>query len=429
MTAMKYDSNEERIKFCNEIVPTERYSYRQKIFVTLNTQEFEAKVKSFLSTDTPFAGSKPPLQKASELFKESFIIGEAHADISPKKFLIENIKNMKEHGCEILFMEHLFYDTQEELDKFFETGDISDILMQQLNAMNRHGTSHFYGPTRDISASLWNEHDYIAVLHAARKAGVRIVGVDISTVYETQAIDIGSEQKTNTRIPYMNYTAAKIMQREISSLPPEKKWCGLMGNAHVSTFEDTPGITDIFGVRSVYVFDQQNWKNSDTRCKKVAEFNTESVILGGRDIFKGEAIFKIDPRSSTTSLINSNPATRFRDFLDRNRSHKPLTTKQENLAIQYLASLKIDELCKHFGFNDKEIQHLSSYHFVDKITPVNLSKPKNENDTFCFQIEENHLRAKPYTLYVSKDKLIEFAALQQLEMKQQKAHEHSFSPS
>lgn len=425
MAATKYDLNEERIKFCNEIVPIERHTYRQKTYITLNNQEFETKVQAFFSSNILPSGLQPSLQKASELFKQSFIIGEAHADISPKKFLIENLKNMKAHGCEILFMEHLFYDTQEELDKFFETGEISDILMQQLNAMNQHGRKHSFGFAKDISAPLWNNHDYIAVLQAARKAGVKIVGIDISTVYQTQDIGINSEQKNNTRIPYMNYTAAKIIEREISSLSRGKTWCGLMGNTHVSTFENTPGITDIFGVRRVYIFDQQNWKNSKTPGKNVAKFNSESIILNGKDIFKGEAIFEIDPRSSTTSLVNPNPTAIFRNLLKKDRSHKTLTTEQENLAIQYLAGLKIEDLCQNFGFDEKEIPHLRSYHFAGELTPVNPSKPKNENDTFCFQIEANHLGLKPYTLYVSTDKLIEFAT----NIQKQKAQEHSFSPS
>ncbi len=180
-------SDELRKKFCKFIVPISQVTYERKgIKQTeeyLDIEKFPEKLNSFFSS-VPFVMPKKPLERTQDLFEEPFIIGESHSHISPKKFLIENMKKMKENGCEILFMEHLFYDTnQKDLDKFFKTGELSADLMYRLKDMNRSGMGHSFGSTAEITSPLWKENNYIAVLHAAREAGIRIVGIDISTVY------------------------------------------------------------------------------------------------------------------------------------------------------------------------------------------------------------------------------------------------------
>ncbi|HAT8180065.1 TPA: hypothetical protein JA361_11510 [Legionella pneumophila] len=278
-------SDELRKKFCESIVPvlwaTHEYNGIIKREDYLEIQKFEEKIKGFFSSVSPVMAKKT-LERTQDLFEESFIIGESHSHISPKRFLIENMKKMKECGYEILFIEHLFYDTdQKDLDKFFETGEISTNLMYRLKEMNRSGMGHSFGPASGVTSPLWKEHDYIAVLRAAREAGIRVVGIDISTVYNRQKIGIDDQQLDDTRVRYMNYTAAQIIEREINFLPKGKKWCGLMGNTHVKSFENTLGVAELFGARSVYIFDNQNWKSSSEPGKEKMELDSEFIFSKG----------------------------------------------------------------------------------------------------------------------------------------------------
>ena len=46
----------------------------------------------------------------AELLDGNFCLGEDHEEISPKRFLIENMSTFRERGFSVLFMEHLAAD-------------------------------------------------------------------------------------------------------------------------------------------------------------------------------------------------------------------------------------------------------------------------------------------------------------------------------
>ncbi|AWN75228.1 hypothetical protein DLD14_16095 [Legionella anisa] len=315
-----------------------------------------------------------------------------------------------ENGYEVLFIEHLFYDTnQKDLDEFFKTGKMSRDLMDQLTKMNQHGIEYSFGPASQITSSVWKNYNYVTVLHAAREAGIRVVGIDISTVYRSQKIGINNQQLDDTRIRYMNYTAAQIMEREIGFLPQGKKWCGFMGNAHVSTFENTPGVAELFDARSVYVFDQPQWMKSTQRLKSSVECNGEYIYSSGRAIFKGDAIYELDPRVDTSSY--EHPTAIYKEkFANAMQPKAKLTSNDMELAIKYLRGLHVTELGKLFGFKEPELD--DSYHMVEKIIPVNPQKTIEQSSAFSFIIENNYSHMESYTVYLSKDRILSFAAKQ-----------------
>ncbi|HAT1919920.1 TPA: membrane-targeted effector domain-containing toxin [Legionella pneumophila] len=410
-------SDELRKKFCENIVPVlsviHEVNGRTIRDCCLDTEKFEDRIKSYFSSISPVMIDKT-VERVQDLFEGSFIIGESHSHISPKRVLIENMKKMKEYGYEILFMEHLFYDTdQSDLDKFFETGEISTYLMSRLYEMNRSGMRHSFGPASGITSPLWQQNDYTSVLRAAREAGIRVVGIDISTVYYSQKIGIDDQHLDNTRVRYMNYTAAQIMERESHSLSKGKKWCCLMGNVHVRTFENTLGVSELLGVRNVYIFDLPDWKNSTKPLKGEIELESEFIHSNGQQIFIGDVIYQTDPRFKT-SLFDAqleHPSSVYKEKLANMSQEKlQLTEKDVELAIRYLANLDIIELGKIFGLNEKELD--KSYHFVEKITPVNPKKKIEQNTSFSILLESNYSTQKSYILYVSKDQLLQFSSMQ-----------------
>lgn len=338
-------SDELRKKFCKSIVPVSKVSFElrgiKQTEEYLDIEKFSEKLDGFFSNVSPVMPKKP-LESTRDLLEEPFIIGESHSHISPKKFLIENMKKMKESGYDILFMEHLFYDTdQKDLDEFFETGEITADLMARLKDMNRSGMGHSFGPASGVTSPLWKGNDYIAVLRTAREAGIRVVGIDISTVYNSQKIGIDDRQLDDTRIRYMNYTAVQIMEREISLLPKGKKWCGLMGNAHVKTFENTLGVAELCGARSVYVFDHQDWMISTEPRKGEMDLDSEFIFSNGRQIFKGDVIYQTDPRIKTSLLEKpiEHPSSAYKEKLAHIIQPKiGLTTNDIELAIIFSQS-------------------------------------------------------------------------------------------
>lgn len=100
-----------------------------------------------------------------------------------------------------------------------------------------------------------------------------------------------------------------------------------------------------------------------------------------------------------------------------------LTNHDIDLAIKYLASLDVIELGKLFGFDESAKALDNSYHFVEKITPANPRKAIEQNTAFSFLLEGTYSHQKSYTLYVSKDQLLEFSSKQKeidLEIARQK---------
>ncbi len=214
----------------------------------------------------------------------------------------------------------------------------------------------------------------------------------------------------------MNYTAAQIMERETSLLAKGKKWCGLMGNAHVKTFENTPGVAELSGARSVYVFDQHNWMSSTEPQKGEMELDSEFIFSNGRQIFKGDVIYQIDPRLKTS--LFEKPLEHSCSVYKEKLAHivQPqigLTTNDIDLAIKYLANLNVTELGNLFGFNESENLLDNTYNLVQDITPMNEKKPIEQNNTFSILLESYYSDKKSYILYLSKDQLLSFSANQQ----------------
>lgn len=55
-----------------------------------------------------------------ELLGHSFLIGEIHTHINPKKFLIENMNLLSGNGYNTIFFEHLYPELEESLKEYSE---------------------------------------------------------------------------------------------------------------------------------------------------------------------------------------------------------------------------------------------------------------------------------------------------------------------
>ncbi|HHW4984214.1 TPA: hypothetical protein ACU0X8_003810 [Legionella anisa] len=88
-------SDELRKKFCENIVPVlsviHEVNGRTIRDCCLDTEKFEDRIKSYFSSISPVMIDKT-VERVQDLFEGSFIIGESHSHISPKRVLIEKMK-------------------------------------------------------------------------------------------------------------------------------------------------------------------------------------------------------------------------------------------------------------------------------------------------------------------------------------------------
>lgn len=255
-------SKEEKYKeFCKTLAPYTsktvfNYYWRKEIemktftpsesnpYKSAYTEKYERFYDSFSASPKP-----SPLHEFQDCLSQSFIVGETHSDVSPKRFLCENMSHLKEQGYEALFMEHLYYDAQADLDEYFKTGEMPDRLKKQLEELDEgHGWLH-----RGEKKKSWGQNNFTAIVTEARKAGIRIIAIDISYIYGLQG-----RRERKERVPEMNYGAYEIMRHEIEE-NHYTKWIALMGNSHAIRCEGepTPGMNEMMGVRSVLFFDEE----------------------------------------------------------------------------------------------------------------------------------------------------------------------------
>ncbi len=165
------------------------------------------------------------IERLDDLRKGHHIIAEYdhHSSIA-KRFLIENATAYRDAGFKIIFMEHLCYDKQEELDEYLEDRNkkIPDYITE-------------------IYRSLDKTYSFAAVVQTFKKLGIRVVGIDTSYIYAMQYRDDHMEDycgeptgyiEDDYRFQSMNFIAYNIIQREAEKFGVGEKWVALMGAVH-----------------------------------------------------------------------------------------------------------------------------------------------------------------------------------------------------
>lgn len=195
-----------------------------------------------------------PLSNLHDLLSSNFILGECHHGISPKNFLIQNMQLFT--GFTI-FVEGLYYDKhQKDLDDFCLNPEskLSPTLFLHLHNLN---TANFPEYDGYCLSKRWLDNNYIKLIIAAKKAGIRIVGADISKSHEKTLKDMSMYPSTWTknRLRFFNFLTTQIIHEEMKGNDSDGKWILLTGLFHAKTFSSTPGISDILGTPTLYIED------------------------------------------------------------------------------------------------------------------------------------------------------------------------------
>jgi hypothetical protein len=175
-------------------------------------------------------------------YTEGVVIGESHSSIASKKLIIDNLPLLKRQNVRTLYMEHLLTDLhQADLDRFFETGQMSKNLLHDLKKMDR---GHHTDPDK--------VYTFEQLLIRAQQHGLEIRAIDCTASYYLKGL---LNKADTSRQQMMNYFASRTMRKHQEVMGPHK-WIALVGNSHSSTFASTvPGIAELEGGISLRVVD------------------------------------------------------------------------------------------------------------------------------------------------------------------------------
>ena len=170
------------------------------------------------------------------------VIGESHSGIGSKRFLIENMKQLKKLKVRTLYMEHLLTDFhQADLDEFARSGRMGAKLEQYLRNMD-------LGHSTDPSG----HYTFLQVIKAANENRIRVQAIDCMASYRLD----GMQDPTNLgRQKMMNFITHTIISADAANQGANGKWVALVGNSHANTFQGVPGISELEGAIGLRVED------------------------------------------------------------------------------------------------------------------------------------------------------------------------------
>lgn len=172
---------------------------------------------------------------------DSVVVGEAHASVASKKLILDNLPLLTKHNVKTLYMEHLLSDLhQADLERFFETGEITKTLLHDLKQMD---SGHMTDPGKIYT--------FENLVIKARQNGIEVRALDCAASYHIKGIDSGP----TTRQQMFSYYASRTIRRHQDVIGAHK-WIALVGNTHVNTFEKiVPGLAELEGGIGLRVID------------------------------------------------------------------------------------------------------------------------------------------------------------------------------
>ncbi|KTD54534.1 hypothetical protein Lsai_3356 [Legionella sainthelensi] len=226
----------------------------------------EEKLRAFYLSCKPI--NHAAVNTLADLLKTNFIVGEFHEDRAPKNFLIQHMKRLKEAGYTTMFLEHLYYDDQQEMDEYdpnvatasnqkietcLETLDRGFLISpEQILTHDKH--------CKCQQCNYRSGNNFLELVKAAKQYGIRVVGIDTEYTYSEQYEKdhmiyayglVTGITKDSFRIQSMNYTATKIIEKEMKE--HHGKWFALMGCFHCYSSNDFLGVPELTGANTVLV--------------------------------------------------------------------------------------------------------------------------------------------------------------------------------
>lgn len=189
--------------------------------------------------------------KTTDIYSHHLVVGESHADVSPKRFLVENMKHFRKAGFSTLFMEHLLAKEHSPLlDAYFAHPDaeMPKALAKYLDDLSE-GQAGLGDPDP--------AYNYRTVVEQAKAHGLRVVPIDTALSYKSRDLKSG-----RSRRQVMNYVGAHVMHDyQQAHMRSGEKWLAFMGDGHARTNAHTIGLAELFGAHDVALHDKADAKD------------------------------------------------------------------------------------------------------------------------------------------------------------------------
>ncbi len=209
----------------NFMTPEFKSFYMAKL--TNITEEFDQKYGNIKSQEHSFNHYERDVLQDKEaynktcqtLFEKSFGIGEYHTNDCAKKFLLDNMPNLKKADFKTIFLEGLCYELQGLLDEYLNSapGTKMPILLDKaLHSRTQEGFC-------------------LKVVEEAKKCGIRVVGIETNaTAVSFIDLKMNEYEKNHLRVKVMNAEAIKIIDGEAK----EQKFVIFCGSNHLKYSSD-----------------------------------------------------------------------------------------------------------------------------------------------------------------------------------------------
>ena len=219
----------------------ERLNAVEEEFFTLR-DKLRENARSIRTVDRPPRPTMPAIEPQTTVqsfiqrlyaHTDGMVVGEFHASIASKKLIIDNMALLKDQGVKTLYMEHLLADLHQlDLDRFFETGMMSDRLLLGLRKLD---SGHLTDSSR--------VYNFEKLVIKAQQHGLEVRALDCAASYHLSGLRLPSQ---TTRQQMMNFYASRAIRRH-QAVMGKHKWVALVGNSHSNTYLGIPGIAELEG--------------------------------------------------------------------------------------------------------------------------------------------------------------------------------------
>lgn len=219
--------------------PTPRTGLKTEKFITtvevLNLEKLE--------------NSQNAARNWQSLLDGNLCIGENHEDISPKKFLIQNMSLFKDKGFTNIIMEHFSKEHQTSLDQYFDSQE-QELPKNLKDYFEKLDKGHM-GKNRSSG------FNFTKIVESAKEHQIKIVCAEESHhVYKAVFQGPNRMLILNSRV--------KQLSEKILSENQNCKWIAFVGTAHVNTSYNIPGICEIIpNVQDLIIIDANDFRKTE----------------------------------------------------------------------------------------------------------------------------------------------------------------------
>ena len=292
-----------KLNFVAENYSTTLKNETKRIFTTAE-REFNKPLPSKVSVVLPSGINETGLIETCLKNNQGFVVGEVHNDKSAKQFFIDNMGFLKSQGVEILYMEHLLHECHQTLlDEYYRSPP--NTKMPQLLEL--------YLKDQDKNRGLSGSATFYNVVKAAKENGIRIIAIDSEVTYQLGvAKNIGdlSDSKED-RIKAMNMLMLERFQEYQNSTTG--KYVMFIGSAHVATYLNIPGGSELLGCPSIVINDL-NKTNINESIKQNVEFHVPHGMK--KEILHFDILYHRSPMSKTYTTPGSDLVSNIMTTLD-----------------------------------------------------------------------------------------------------------------